>query len=134
MTTTKIITDDIITNDQDVETFSSEDQVYDYLSIQNLNNRFGLDGKGFDTFIIKELMDNALDFIDQNAKEFVNGKEPFIDVDISQDLEKEVTKIRFRNSNAGINNLFSSEEISNILLKIPKTKKDIVYGKFHIIK
>lgn len=123
MTRTKIITDDIVTNDQDVETFSSEDQVYDYLSIQNLNNRFGLDGKGFDTFIIKELMDNALDFIDQNAKEFVNGKEPFIDVDISQDIEKEVTKIRFRNSNARINNLFSSgETIYSISTSIIVTK------------
>ena len=54
--------------------FSSEDQIYDYLSIQGLNTRFGLDGKNFDIFIIKELMDNALDFIEQNAKEFVNGK------------------------------------------------------------
>jgi hypothetical protein len=43
------------------------------LSIQGLNTRFRLDGKNFDIFIIKELMDNALDFIEQNAKEFVNG-------------------------------------------------------------
>lgn len=54
------------------EIYSSDDQIYDYLSIQGLNTRFGLDGKNFDIFIIKELIDNALDIIEQNAKEFVN--------------------------------------------------------------
>lgn len=41
------------------ETFSSEDQISDYISIPGLNTRFSLDGKDFDIFIIKELMDNA---------------------------------------------------------------------------
>ena len=54
------------------EIYSSDDQIYDYLSIQGLNTRFGLDGKNFDIFIKKELIDNALDIIEQNAKEFVN--------------------------------------------------------------
>ena len=93
--------------------FSSEDQIYDYLSIQGLNTRFGLDGKNFDIFIIKELMDNALDFIEENAKEFGNGKSPFVDVIITEE-QGEVTKISVRNSNAGINNIFSKEQIDNI--------------------
>ena len=64
--------------------FSSEDQIYDYLSIQGINTKFGLNSTDFDIFIIKELMDNALDFIEQNAKEFVNGKYPFVDVNITR--------------------------------------------------
>ena len=95
--------------------FSSEDQIYDYLSIQGLNTRFGLDGKNFDIFIIKELMDNALDFIEENAKEFGNGKSPFVDVIITEE-QGEVTKIRVRNSNAGINTIFSKEQIEMIHL------------------
>ena len=94
------------------EIYSSEDQIYDYLSIQGFNTRFGLDGKNFDIFIIKELMDNALDFIEQNAKEFVNGKFPFVDVIITENGE--VIKIRFKNSNAGINNIFTDERINKI--------------------
>src|SRR5215210_6906576 len=94
-----------IINVTEAEIYSSEDQIYDYLSIQGLNTRFGLDGKNFDIFIIKELMDNALDFIEQNAKEFVNGKFPFVNVIITEN--EEVIKIRFKNSNAGINNIFT---------------------------
>ena len=45
----------------------------------------GLNGKDFDIFIIKELMDNALDFIEQNAKEFVNGKILLLDVIITEE-------------------------------------------------
>lgn len=66
------------------EIYSSEDQKYDYLSIQGLNTRFGFNSKNFDISIIKELIDNALDFIEQNTKEFVNGKFPFVDVIINE--------------------------------------------------
>ncbi len=96
------------------ETFSSEDQISDYISIPGLNTRFSLDGKDFDIFIIKELMDNALDFIESNAKEFVNGKRPFIHVIITQEKNDEVTKIIVRNSNGGINNIFTDEHINKI--------------------
>ena len=67
------------------EIYSTVPQIYDYLSIQGLNTRFGLDGKNFDIFIIKELMDNALDFIEENAKEFGNGKTAFVDVIITEE-------------------------------------------------
>jgi hypothetical protein len=54
------------------ETYSKEERIYSYLTIKGLNTYFGLNGKDFDLFIIKELLDNALDFIEQNSKEFVN--------------------------------------------------------------
>ena len=109
------------TINEEEEIYSSEDQIYDYLSIQGLNTRFGLDGKRFDTFIIKEAIDNALDFIEENAKEFfVDKKFPFIDVIITEEKNDDgssnngVVKIRIRNSNAGINNIFTKEHINKI--------------------
>ena len=102
------------TNNNNNEIYSTVPQIYDYLSIQGLNTKFGLNSTDFDIFIIKELMDNALDFIESNAKEFVNGKRPFINVIITTDETEEVTKIRFRNSNAGINNIFTEERINKI--------------------
>ena len=50
------------------EIYSTVPQIYDYLSIQGLNTKFGLNSTDFDIFIIKELMDNALDFIESNAR------------------------------------------------------------------
>ena len=96
------------------EIYSTVPQIYDYLSIQGINTKFGLNSTDFDIFIIKELMDNALDFIEQNAKEFVNEKYPFVDVNITQEENGEVTKIRVRNSNAGIKNIFTEERINKI--------------------
>ena len=50
------------------EIYSTVPQVYDYLSIQGLNTKFGLNSIDFDIFIIKELMDNALDFMNLMQK------------------------------------------------------------------
>jgi hypothetical protein len=102
------------TNNSNNEVYSTVSQIYDYLSIQGINTKFGLNSTDLDIFIIKELIDNALDFIEQNAKEFVNGKCPFVDVIITEDNKKEVVKIRVRNSNAGINNIFTKERINKI--------------------
>lgn len=113
MTTTTITNN----NNNSDEIYSTVPQIYDYLSIQGLNTKFGLNSTDFDIFIIKEALDNALDFIESNAKEFVNGKRPFIHVIITQEVKDdvgEVTKIRIRNSNAGINNIFSQERINKI--------------------
>ena len=104
------------TNNHGDEIYSTVPQIYDYLSIQGLNTKFGLNSTDFDIFIIKESLDNALDFIESNAKDFVNGKRPFIHVIITQEENDigEVTKIRIRNSNAGINSIFNEERINKI--------------------
>jgi hypothetical protein len=102
-------------NKNNNEIYSTVPQIYDYLSIQGLNTKFGLNSTDFDIFIIKESLDHALDFIESNAREFVNGKRPFIHVIITQqEGGSEVTKIRIRNSNAGINNIFTRERINKI--------------------
>ena len=97
------------------EIFSSEDQTTDYLSIQGLNTRFGLDGTDFEIFIIKEMMDNALDYIEQNAQKFAQLNEgiPFIDVVVAEEND-EVVKIIVTNSNASNENIFSEDQIQKI--------------------
>ena len=89
-------------------------QIYDYLSIQGINTKFGLNSTDFDIFTIKELIDNALDKIEENAKDFVNGKRPFVHVIISEEENGEVVKIKVRNSNAGIKNIFTEERVKQI--------------------
>lgn len=80
-------------------TYSKEEQsVVDYLSIQGLNTRFMLEGTNFDIFIIKEMLDNALDSIEGNAKDFVNGQKPYVKVFVTEEDDGKVTKIRVRNS------------------------------------
>ncbi len=116
MTTTNPTTTPNINNNTN-EVYSKVPQIYDYLSIQGINTKFGLNSTDFDIFILKELLDNALDFIEQNAKEFVNGKSPFIEVIITEDNIREVTEIRVRNSNAGINNIFTEERINKIFTR-----------------
>ena len=103
------------------ETWSGEDRIFDYLSISGLNTKFGLNGKDYDIFIIQQTLDNAVDFIEQNSKKFVNEQNPYVSVIITEEAEKQneeeggkVTKIQIRNSNAGINNLFSEERINKI--------------------
>jgi hypothetical protein len=92
----------------DDETWLSEDRIYDYLTILGLNTKFGLNGKDYDCFTIQQVIDNALDFIEQNSKKFVNGQIPFVSVIITEIEDKvehgggKVTQVSIRNSNAGI--------------------------------
>jgi hypothetical protein len=109
---------DMITNTNtsksNEETWSGEDRIYDYLTITGLNTKFGLNGKDYDIFTIQQVIDNALDFIEQNAKKFVNGQNPYVSIIITEEEDGKVTKIRVRNSNAGISNLFPQEHIDKI--------------------
>ena len=105
------MTSPVMSND---EIWSGENRIYDYLSIPGINTKFGLNGKDYDIFIIQQLLDNALDFIEQHAKKFVEEPNPYVSVIITEEEEGKVTKIKVRNSNAGINNLFSEEHINKI--------------------
>lgn len=98
------------------EIYSTVPQIYDYLSIQGLNTKYLLNSTDFDIFIIKELMDNALDHIEENTKEFVNGKQPFVHVNITEEENGEIIKIRFRNSNASIKNIFTEDRVNQIFI------------------
>jgi DNA topoisomerase VI subunit B len=98
--------------------YSDEAQTTDYISIKGIRTRLGITDKYFDVFIIKELIDNALDFIETNAKKFVGlNQNPYVHLIVSTVEEEEgknkVTKIVVRNSNAGIN-VFSKERVEKI--------------------
>jgi hypothetical protein len=119
----------IISND-----FSNESQTTDYTSIEGLRTKLGIDNdQFFGNFIVKELMDNALDFIEQNAKKFVELKQknkqedqnPYVNVTIREqeinddgnnnnNNKKKVTKIIVRNSNIVDNDVFPKNVIENI--------------------
>ena len=101
-------------NNNNNEIYWTVPQIYDYLSIQGLNTKFGLNSTDFDIFIIKELIDNALDFIERNAKDFVNRKHAFVNVIITEENNGQVVKIKVQNSNAGIKNIFTVERVRQI--------------------
>ncbi len=112
--------DDDTTSSND---FSNESQTTDYTSIEGLRTRLGIDNdRLFGNFIVKELMDNALDFIEQNAKKIQELKQknkdenPYVNVTITEEEienKKKITKIIVRNSNTD-NDVFPKNGIENI--------------------
>ena len=69
--------------------FSNENQTTDYTSISGIRTRTGINADySFGTFIVKELMDNALDYIDLNAKKFEDlAQNPYVKVIITKEEE-----------------------------------------------
>ncbi len=97
--------------------YSEQAQTTDFITIKGIRTRLGLDKKDLDVFVIRELFDNALDFIESNAKEFVKrNKTPYIHLISSEEENGKVTKITVRNSNplVGIDNVFSDSQIEKI--------------------
>ena len=81
--------------------FSSEDQIMDYVKSKGIQTRTGVEEKDFGIFVLKELMDNAVDFIEDHVSTFIEKDEkPIIKVIIDQ--TNSITKIRVINSNAEI--------------------------------
>ena len=133
MTADDMTTTATATSKSNEETWSGEDRIYDYLTIPGLNTKFGLNGKDYDIFTIQQVLDNALDFIEQNAKKFVNGQNPYISVIITEEEDGKVTKIRVKNSNAGISNLLRQEHIDKIF-KLDRYQSSKRYGPVKLRK
>ena len=83
--------------------YSEQPQTTDFITIKGIRTRLGLEKNELGIFIIRELIDNALDFIESNAKEFVKlNRNPYIHLIASEEEEPEigkVTKITLRSSN-----------------------------------
>ena len=97
--------------------YSEQAQTTDFITIKGIRTRLGLDKKDLDVFVIRELLDNALDFIDSNTKEFIKlNKTPYIHLIVSEEENGKVTKITVRNSNplVKINDVFSEDQIEKI--------------------
>jgi len=55
-----------IEQQEDTPVFSSQKGIMDYATIQGIRSRTGIDEKQMGLFVIKELIDNALDFLEKN--------------------------------------------------------------------
>jgi hypothetical protein len=91
--------------------FSCSKSVMDYVTLPGIRNRVGVDTEpDLITYAVKELLDNALEFIERNAskRKSVSVK-PYIDVLVTKaPIDNFVTRVR--NSNFGISNSsFSSK-------------------------
>ena len=84
--------------------YSEQPQTTDFITIKGIRTRLGLEKNELGIFTIRELFDNALDFIESNAKKFIKiNKNPYIYLIVSEEEETEigkVTKITVRNSNS----------------------------------
>ncbi len=80
--------------------------------MEGIRTKSGIeDDRIFGKFKCKELIDNSLDFIESNTKDFVNnGKNPFIDINISEEENEEIIKIKIKNSSPNSNNHFFTKE------------------------
>jgi hypothetical protein len=99
--------------------YSEQPQTTDFITIKGIRTRLGLEKNQLGNFIIRELLDNALDFIESNAKEFVKlNINPYIHLILSEEEETEigkVTKITVRNSNPiEIGDVFTEDQVEKI--------------------
>ena len=74
----------------------------DYITINGLIGILGIRENELLDFLLQELFDNALDWIDSHTKDFVKlNKKPYIKLVTSKEENRNVTKITVRNSNLG---------------------------------
>jgi signal transduction histidine kinase len=93
--------------------FSSSKSVMDYVMLSGIRNRVGVDTEAdLITYAVKELLDNALEFIERNAskRKSVSVK-PYIDVSVTKAPLDNYVTIIIRNSNFGISNSFSNKDV-----------------------
>ena len=68
---------DIVQNAQSykkMEIFSSEDQIMDYVKSKGIQTRTGVEEKDFGIFVLKELMGNAVDCIEDYVSSFLEKR------------------------------------------------------------
>jgi signal transduction histidine kinase len=78
---------------------SSERAMMDYISLKGIKNRTGVEEHQLLVFVLKELIDNALDFIDQNIGK---ADDSSLEIKVSVDKSGDKIKIRVSNSNFGL--------------------------------
>lgn len=91
--------------------FSSQETIMDYVSLEGIENRIGVGKENLYGFILKEVMDNALD-----SQETQSSREQPKDAQVKVTITKEgtVLSIVVRNSNDYGNAPFSKEKLESI--------------------
>jgi hypothetical protein len=91
--------------------FSSQKTIMDYVTLKGIENRTGVGKENLYGFILKELLDNALDFSEARS---VNGKSKGAEVILTITKDDTVLSIAVRNSNDSGKAPFSREKLESI--------------------
>ncbi len=97
---------------EEKQIFSSDAQIMEYVKSKGIQARTGVEEKNFGIFILKELIDNASDFIEDHVSTFLEKDEKQT-IEIIIDQIDSITKIRVINSNAEID-VFSEDLVRKI--------------------
>jgi hypothetical protein len=88
----------------------------DYVTLEGIENRTGVEIENVYGFILKELLDNAVDFLEiQPAKDQLKEAVPAAEVKVKISKQDKVLKIVVRNSNNYSKPTFSKDTIQSIL-------------------
>jgi hypothetical protein len=88
-----------------IELWQEQPKSKDYITVKGLTGILAIRENELPDFLLQELFDNALDWIDSNIKDFIKlDKKPYIKLITSKEENGKVTKITVRNSNLGKHN------------------------------
>ncbi|MGB7955440.1 MAG: ATP-binding protein [Candidatus Nitrosopolaris sp.] len=96
-------------------TFSSQKTVMDYVILEDIENRTGIEKNDMCGFVLKELLDNALDFLETQYKGQKNYN-TIVPAEIEVAIKKEANYlcIVVRNSNYYGNVIFTKDQLHAI--------------------
>ena len=99
-----------------IELYQEQPKSTDYITISGLTGILSIRKNELPDFLLQELFDNALDWIDSNIKDFIkSNKKPYIKLITSKEENGQVTKITVRNSNLGkYNEILTDDQIKRI--------------------
>jgi hypothetical protein len=96
-------------------TFSSQKTVMDYVTLEGIENRTGIEKNDMCGFVLKELLDNALDFLETQYRGQKNHN-TIVPAEIEVAIKKEPNYLRIvvRNSNYYGNVIFTKDQLHAI--------------------
>jgi hypothetical protein len=103
------------TTSTSTSTFSSQKTVMDYVTMEGIENRTGIEKKDMCGFVLKELLDNALDFLETQYRGQKNHN-TIAAAEIEVVIKKEPNYLRIvvRNSNYYGNVIFTKDQLHGI--------------------
>ena len=96
-------------------TFSSQKTVMDYVTLEGIENRTGIEKNDMCGFVLKELLDNALDFVETQYRGQKNHNAiPAAEIEVTIKKEPNYLRIVVRNSNYYGNVIFTKDQLHAI--------------------
>lgn len=103
-----------VTDQRHEEIFSTQRSQMDYVTWKGVENRTGIERRNVYDFILKELLDNAVDFLEQSLHNDIATAQPEIHVRLEEQLQQRSFRIVVRNSNYGGKAAFSKSMLECI--------------------